>query len=71
MVSCQWPPPEAAPAGKSPRTRRGRENNADVQAGVTENVRLKKELTATKDYLQSIINEHERVNEELKSANDL
>jgi len=33
-------------------------------------VKLEQELTSTKDYLQSIIEEHEAANEELKSANE-
>ncbi len=32
--------------------------------------KLKQELTATKEYLQSVIGEHERTNEELQSANE-
>ncbi len=63
-------PADVFPARLTPRSGRGKRNNTEVRAAVMENSRLKKELTATKDYLQSIINEHERVNEELKSANE-
>jgi two-component system CheB/CheR fusion protein len=38
--------------------------------GARENARLKQELTATRDYLQSIIEEQEASTEELKSANE-
>jgi two-component system CheB/CheR fusion protein len=40
------------------------------QAGDREAARLKQELTATKEYLQTIIEEQEATNEELKSANE-
>ena len=56
------------PAGKPGRRAGG--DNAAQHNTLVENTRLKMELTATKDYLQSIINEHERINEELKSANE-
>ena len=38
--------------------------------GARENARLKQELAATRDYLQSIIEEQEASTEELKSANE-
>ncbi|HUB79498.1 MAG TPA: chemotaxis protein CheB [Bryobacteraceae bacterium] len=38
--------------------------------GARENARLKQELAATRDYLQSIIEEQEAATEELKSANE-
>jgi two-component system CheB/CheR fusion protein len=41
-----------------------------VARGARENARLKQELTATRDYLQSIIEEQEAAAEELKSANE-
>jgi len=59
--------PALPPAGRSAP---GRENNTAGKAAVLENTRLKKELAATKTYLQSVIDEHERINEELKSANE-
>src|SRR4029077_7784304 len=57
---------EGRPGGSA----RSREGHAALRTAELEKTRLKKELTATKDYLQSIINEHERVNEELKAANE-
>jgi two-component system CheB/CheR fusion protein len=52
--------PEPAPA---PRQAPGRTSHETI-------VKLEQELTATKDYLQSIIEEQEASNEELKSANE-
>jgi two-component system CheB/CheR fusion protein len=52
------------PAGKSSRKK-------GVPAAETkQTVRLKRELEATRDYLQSIIEEQEAMNEELRSANE-
>jgi len=52
-------PPEAAP-------RRGAKGKVEEQ----QNSRLKRELDATREYLQSIIEEQEAMNEELRSANE-
>src|ERR1051325_4128338 len=52
----------------------GRTSKAKVKAGTSEEkqdvVRLRRELEATRDYLQSIIEEQEAMNEELRSANE-
>lgn len=50
------------PVGKSRRLARSRQDEAVVQ--------LERELMATKEYLQSIIEQQESSNEELKSANE-
>ncbi len=54
---------ERRPAPEKKSKRGGRANHESI-------VQLEQELTATKDYLQSIIEEHEASNEELKSANE-
>ena len=64
------------PAGNSERSRlvEGDEvDTARVQELLqidTDNIRLEQELGATRDYLQSLIEEQESVNEELQSANE-
>ena len=70
LVLFEEAPPGAFPEVRPARPSRGREDTAAVRTAELGRTRLKKELAATKDYLQSIINEHERVNEELKSANE-
>jgi len=63
--------PDVIPEDRTPGSPRSRrENNKALKTAYQERTRVQKELAATKDYLQSIINEHERVNEELKSANE-
>jgi two-component system, chemotaxis family, CheB/CheR fusion protein len=56
---------EAPLKGHGTGAAKGRDNR-----GARENSRLKDELTATKDYLQSIIEEQEASTEELKAANE-
>jgi signal transduction histidine kinase/CheY-like chemotaxis protein len=56
--------------GETRRPTRGDKKYPALQAAIRENIRLKKELAATKTYLQSVIDEHERINEELRSANE-
>jgi two-component system CheB/CheR fusion protein len=59
-------PPEPVVASK-----RGRKGAASAPPAETkQTVRLKRELEATRDYLQSIIEEQEAMNEELRSANE-
>jgi len=52
----------------------GRPSKAKTKAGTSEEkqnvTRLRRELEATRDYLQSIIEEQEAMNEELRSANE-
>jgi len=52
----------------------GRRSKAKAKAGTSEEkqdlTRLRRELEATRDYLQSIIEEQEAMNEELRSANE-
>src|SRR5262249_7075329 len=56
---------EAAPAEKPPKV-----SKKATPKEAAEIVRLKRELDATRDYLQSIIEEQEAMNEELRSANE-
>jgi two-component system CheB/CheR fusion protein len=56
------PEPQSAGPG-----RRNKAATAEETSGVT---RLKRELEATREYLQSIIEEQEAMNEELRSANE-
>ncbi len=59
-------PPEAPEPAK-----RGKKGAAPKPPAETrQTVRLKRELEATRDYLQSIIEEQEAMNEELRSANE-
>jgi two-component system, chemotaxis family, CheB/CheR fusion protein len=50
--------------------RRMRVGAAPAPGEETENARLQRELTATRDYLQSAIEGHEAAKEELKSAHE-
>jgi two-component system CheB/CheR fusion protein len=59
-------PPEPAAARK--KGKKGAAPALPVETKQT--VRLKRELSATRDYLQSIIEEQEAMNEELRSANE-
>ena len=59
---------EPAQAEAAPKSRR--KKNAAPIADTKQTVRLKRELEATRDYLQSIIEEQEAMNEELRSANE-
>jgi two-component system CheB/CheR fusion protein len=49
---------------------RGRRKKGDPEEETRATVRLKRELEATREYLQSIIEEQEAMNEELRSANE-
>jgi two-component system CheB/CheR fusion protein len=51
-------------------TKSRRKKSAPPDADTKQSVRLKRELEATRDYLQSIIEEQEAMNEELRSANE-
>jgi two-component system CheB/CheR fusion protein len=59
---------EAVTAGGRPVVHRARPEPREAERG--EAGRLRRELTATKDYLQSMIEELEATNEEIKSANE-
>jgi len=58
-------PPE--PVGSR---KKGKKGAAPVPAETKQTVRLRRELDATRDYLQSIIEEQEAMNEELRSSNE-
>jgi two-component system, chemotaxis family, CheB/CheR fusion protein len=60
------PPPSAPLPSRKPRTRAA----AADAAGQDENARLTQELAATREYLQSVIEQQETANEELQSANE-
>jgi len=64
----------AAPSPESSKEQKRAENAKPAKTpgarGPRENARLKQELAATRDYLQSIIEEQEASAEELKSANE-
>lgn len=67
------PPPAALPTGKrgggrapKPGAKASRQDKAEEE----ENARLAQELIATREYLQSVIEQQEAVNEELQSANE-
>ena len=63
MVIFEEAPPKPAPKpGQEPRGQA-----AESHAGIT---KLEQELAATKEYLQSIIENHEAMNEELQAANE-
>jgi len=57
---------EALPAAPEPKPKKGAKGSADGQKAE----RLRRELEATREYLQSIIEEQEAMNEELRSANE-
>ena len=58
--------PAVASSDRSPVA----ESPADEPADGDETARVKQELIATRDYLQSVIEQHEATNEELQSANE-
>jgi two-component system CheB/CheR fusion protein len=53
-----------------PEAKSRRKKSAAPAADTKQSIRLKRELEATRDYLQSIIEEQEAMNEELRSANE-
>jgi two-component system CheB/CheR fusion protein len=59
---------EATPEPKPARGKKGKKDAAEPES--TQVKRLKRELEATREYLQSIIEEQEAMNEELRSANE-
>ncbi len=61
---------ESKTATLAPKNSGLQEYKAAWEVSEIENARLLKELTATKHYLQSTINDQEIVNEELKAANE-
>jgi two-component system CheB/CheR fusion protein len=65
------PPPASLPQGKRGRAPKLQANAAaEEKASEEENVRLAQELAATREYLQSVIEQQEAANEELQSANE-
>jgi two-component system CheB/CheR fusion protein len=58
------------PAHPEPVSKSRRKKSAVPLADTRQTARLKRELEATRDYLQSIIEEQEAMNEELRSANE-
>ena len=68
LVLFEEPAPAAAPPAPGTKSAKGpRATPASPGKLLTQ---LQQELTATKEYLQSIIGDHERTNEELQSANE-
>ncbi len=64
-------PPPSRPRGKRNRTAGTRAGAAaEGETAERENARLAQELAATREYLQSVIEQQEAVNEELQSANE-
>jgi two-component system CheB/CheR fusion protein len=63
---------ELEPVVEEKKPGRGRKASlaADVESDTRQAGRLKRELEATREYLQSIIEEQEAMNEELRSANE-
>jgi len=68
LVLFEQPPQSEAPSRK--RTGSAKERASDLRGKDRELLNLRRELEATKDYLQSIVEEQEATNEELKSANE-
>ena len=60
---------ETAPEEATP-SKRGKKKAPKPPVETKQTTRLKRELEATRDYLQSIIEEQEAMNEELRSANE-
>jgi two-component system CheB/CheR fusion protein len=58
------------PERPEPASKSRRKKSAAPVAETKQTIRLKRELEATRDYLQSIIEEQEAMNEELRSANE-
>jgi two-component system CheB/CheR fusion protein len=58
------------PERPEPPSRSRQKKTAAPAAEMKQTIRLKRELEATRDYLQSIIEEQEAMNEELRSANE-
>jgi two-component system CheB/CheR fusion protein len=61
------PPPTSLPRGNGGRSKAAAE---EEEAAERENARLARELAATGEYLQSVIEQQEAANEELQSANE-
>ena len=69
LVAFEEAVPKPAPSAASGRAR-GEKSGRESRAEDLKLVRLQQELSATKDYLQSIIEDKEAANEELKAANE-
>jgi two-component system CheB/CheR fusion protein len=73
---CYWilfekPSPVAAARGRTARPRRGPAQRSDELEEKNKEInRLLQELAATRDYLQSVIEQQDAANEELQSANE-
>ena len=61
---------EASDESAAPQGRKKKGQPAAPPVETKQTIRLKRELEATRDYLQSIIEEQEAMNEELRSANE-
>jgi two-component system CheB/CheR fusion protein len=61
---------EPSPGVEEKAKRSGKEKKTDAATETRESLRLRRELEATREYLQSIIEEQEAMNEELRSANE-
>lgn len=63
-------PAEVRPKRSVPSSKAKVAGSVEVRAREAQIARLTQELTATRDYLQSVIEQQEAVNEELQSANE-
>jgi two-component system, chemotaxis family, CheB/CheR fusion protein len=71
LVLFEEPTPTALPPGKKGRGKATRPRAAAPgDAAERENARLTQELAATREYLQTVIEQQEAANEELQSANE-
>jgi two-component system CheB/CheR fusion protein len=73
LILFEEPTPTPPPGGKRARSKAPRPQARTAtreEAAQGENVRLAQELAATREYLQSVIEQQEAANEELQSANE-
>ncbi len=71
LVLFEEPTPTLLPRGKRDRVSKSQARAAAVEEDSQgENARLAQELAATREYLQSVIEQQETANEELQSANE-
>jgi two-component system CheB/CheR fusion protein len=69
LILFEEAPPEVPPPAE-PKAAKGRGKKAVPEVEERQSSRLQRELEATREYLQSIIEEQEAMNEELRSANE-
>jgi two-component system CheB/CheR fusion protein len=69
-VLFELPAPAGKPATKRAMARKGTAGRAQLEEKDKQITRLLQELAATRDYLQSVIEQQEAANEELQSANE-